>query len=104
MILAHRLELQETRISLPRRPSRDGLHAEPGRRMERAGNRPWYQMTCAIHAHHEFQKLVTFVDGLLLKLSIKFPAANSPTPRRVEIDKGWQRRGLKQVEAFYSRY
>lgn len=95
MILAHRLELQETRILLPRRASRDGLHAEPGRRMERAGIRPWYQMIRAIHAHHEVQKLVTFMDGLLLKLSVEFPAANSPTPRSMEIDNGWQRRGLK---------
>ena len=62
---------------------------------EVAGIRPWYQMIRAIHAHHEVQKLVTFMDGLLSKLSVEFPAANSPTPRSMEIDNGWQRRGLK---------
>jgi hypothetical protein len=48
--------------------------------MERAGKLPLVSNDMCQKCSSQIQKLVAFVDGLLLKLSAELPAANSPTP------------------------
>ena len=53
--------------------------------MERAGKLSLVSIDMCQKCSSQIQKLVAFVDGLLLKLSAELPAANSPTPGRWKL-------------------